>query len=81
MPIEPKLFYAVVSQDMELSIPAYEAVMKDEVQLVPDRFMGYTPLGWKMLGIGISRVSSIGDTVSQPTSLRMALSWWVRRQR
>lgn len=40
VPIEPKLSMQWFLKMKELSIPAYEAVMKDEVQLVPDRFKG-----------------------------------------
>lgn len=40
VPIEPKLSMQWFLKMKELSKPAYEAVMSDEVQLVPDRFKG-----------------------------------------
>lgn len=40
VPIEPKLSMQWFLKMKELSKPAYEAVMNDEVQLVPDRFKG-----------------------------------------
>lgn len=40
VPIEPKLSMQWFLKMKELSKPAYDAVMNDEVQLVPDRFKG-----------------------------------------